>query len=290
VWDGIHSADPNAVYASGQASAVADASGASAIVAVVGEKPYAEGLGDNPTPRLSGDQQALISALEATGKPVIVVVVAGRPLGLGPAETAAGLIMAYLPGTEGGNGVADVLFGKYDPSGRLPVTWPTDAPTQASGFNSSGPSTLGDEPKFFDQFPGTNSGWGSGYNPLYPFAFGLSYTTFSTSSLAVSGPNSGTVTARFTVSDTGSRPGADIVPVYVSRPVNSDGILRPPLQLVGFARVDLAAGATKTATVSFPVSELAVTTGDINGDGPRQVQPGGYQVHVGSQTADFTVS
>jgi beta-glucosidase len=290
VWDGVHSADPNAVYASGQASAVADASGASAIVAVVGEKPYAEGLGDNPTPRLSGDQQALISALEATGKPVIVVVVAGRPLGLGPAETAAGLIMAYLPGTEGGNGVADVLFGKYDPSGRLPVTWPTDAPTQASGFNSSGPSTLGDEPKFFDQFPGTNSGWGSGYNPLYPFAFGLSYTTFSTSSLAVSGPSSGTVTARFTVSDTGSRPGADIVPVYVSRPVNSDGILRPPLQLVGFARVDLAAGATKTATVSFPVSELAVTTGDINGDGPRQVQPGGYQVHVGSQTADFTVS
>ncbi|HLJ04086.1 MAG TPA: glycoside hydrolase family 3 C-terminal domain-containing protein, partial [Solirubrobacteraceae bacterium] len=290
VWSGIHSADPNAVYAPGQASAVADAADASAIVAVVGEPPYAEGLGDNPSPKLPGDQQALISALEATGKPVIVVVIAGRPLGLGPAETADGLLMAYLPGTEGGDAVADVLFGKFDPSGRLPVTWPTDAPTQASGFNPGGPSTLGDEPKFFDQLPGTNFGWGSGYNPLYPFGYGLSYTTFTTSGLTAGGPTGGTVSAHFTVANTGSREGADVVPVYVSLPVNSDGILRPPLQLVGFTRVDLAAGASQAVTVSFPLSELAVTKGDINGDGPRQVQPGTYQLQVGSQTATFTVS
>jgi beta-glucosidase len=290
VWKGIHSADPSAVFAPDQATAVADAAGASAIVAVVGEHPYAEGLGDDPAPRLPSGQQALISALEATGKPVIVVVLAGRPLGLGPAETASGLLMAYLPGTEGGDAVADVLFGKVDPSGRLPVTWPTDAPEQASGFNPTGPSTLGDEPKFFDQFPGTNFGWGSGYNPLYPFAFGLSYTTFATSGLKVSGPSAGTVSAHFTVANTGSREGADVVPVYVSRPENSDRILRPPLQLVGFTRVGLAAGASRTVTVSFPLSELAVTKGDINGDGPRQVQPGTYKVQVGSQTETFTVS
>ena len=108
---------------------------------------------------------------------------------------------------------------------------------------STGASPPGDEPKFFDQFAGTNSGNGSGYNPLYPFGFGLSYTTFSTSGLTVSGPSSGTVTAKFTVANTGGRQGVDVVPVYVQRPVDSGGILTPAMgTLVGFARVNLDAG------------------------------------------------
>jgi hypothetical protein len=96
-----------------------------------GERAYAEGLGDNPTPALPDDQQSLIAALEATGKPVIVVTIAGRPLGLGPASDASALLMAYLPGTEGGAAVADVLFGDVNPSGYLPVTWPSAAPENA---------------------------------------------------------------------------------------------------------------------------------------------------------------
>jgi beta-glucosidase len=267
---------------------VAAAAGADAVVAVVGETPYAEGLGDNPQPQLSDDQKSLISSLEATGKPVIVVVLAGRPLGLGPAENANGLLMAYLPGTQGGDAVADVMFGSYDPSGKLPVTWPSDAPTQQSGFNPGGASTLGDEPKFQDQLPGTEFGWGSGYNPLYPFGYGLSYTTFTTSGLSA-GPLADFVNVRFTVSNTGSREGADVVPVYMSRAVNSDGVLRPPQQLVGFARVDLTAGQQQQTTVSVPVSELAVTVGDIDGSGPRQVLPGPYQVTVGSETVGVTI-
>ncbi len=289
VWKGIKQADPGAVYAPNQATAVADAASADAVVVVVGERPYAEGLGDNPQPKLTDDQTALIQALEKTGKSVIVVVIAGRPLGLGPAENASALLMAYLPGTQGGNGVADVLFGKYDPSGKLPVSWPTDAPVQQSGFNPTGPSTLGDQPKVFDQFPGTNSGWGSGYNPLYPFGFGLSYTTFSTSGLTVSGPSGGSVSAHFTVKNTGGREGADAVPVYVNRPVDSSGILTPPQQLVGFTRVDLGPGAQRAVSVTFPISRLAVTPGDIEGSAPPQVQPGSYQVQVGSQSAGFTV-
>src|SRR5205823_7634821 len=110
--------------------------------------PYAEGLGDNPSPALAPDQQSLIQALEATGKPVIVVVIAGRPLGLGPAEQANGLLMAYLPGTEGGAGVADVLFGTVNPSGKLPATWPSASDHNAGDFQSGGVSTAGDEPKF----------------------------------------------------------------------------------------------------------------------------------------------
>src|SRR3954454_13148737 len=189
VLDGIKqavSASTQVVYTQDKSQAVADTSSADAAIVVVGETPYAEGLGDNPSPALAPDQQSLIQALEATGKPVIVVVIAGRPLGLGPAEQANGLLMAYLPGTEGGAGVADVLFGTVNPSGKLPVSWPTDAPLQQSNFNPGGASTLGDEPKFFDQLPGTNSGFGSGYNPLYPFGFGLSYTTFHVSGLSTS--------------------------------------------------------------------------------------------------------
>src|ERR1700749_633499 len=222
-------------------------------------------------------------ALEATGKPVIVVVVAGRPLGLGPeAEKANAILMAWQGSTETGTGAADVLFGKYDPSGKLPITWPSDAPPPGldlSSFNTGGPSPLGDEPKFFDQFPGTNSGNGSGYNPLFPFAFGLSYTSFSTSGLSIAGPAAGTVIASFTVKNTGSREGVDIVPVYVKRSVNTGEILTPANgNLVGWARVDLGAGGSQQVSVGFPVSQLAVTPGDINGDGPRQVQPGDYQV------------
>jgi beta-glucosidase len=289
VWKGINQADPNAVFAPDQATAVADAASADAVVVAVGEQPYAEGLGDKPAPRLPDDQQALVQALENTGKPVIVVVIAGRPLGLGPAENANAILMAYLPGTQGGNGVADVLFGSYNPSGKLPVTWPTDAPTQQSNFNPGGPSTLGDQPKVFDQFPGTNSGWGSGYNPLYPFGYGLSYTTFSTSGLSTSGPSGGNVTATFTVRNTGGRGGVDIVPVYVHQPVYSAGILTAPQRLVGFTRVDLKAGQAKSVSVSFPVSELAVTPGDIEGSAPPQVQPGDYQAQVGGDSAPFTI-
>jgi beta-glucosidase len=258
----------------------------------VGEKAYAEGLGDNPAPQLPADQKALISALEATGKPVIVVVIAGRPLGLGPAENAAGLLMAYQGSTEAGAAVADVIFGKVDPSGHLPVTWPSDADTTGADFDTTAPSPLGDEPKFFDQLPYTGSGPGSGYNPLYPFAYGLSYTTFGTSGLTATSSvsRSGTVTATFTVANTGSRAGTDVVPVYVHQPVSA--ILVPDQRLVGFSRVTLNPGQSKTVHVSFPVSELAVTPGDVDSTATPQVESGAYQVQIGTPAtlnAGFTI-
>ncbi len=302
VLDGLQAADPNVtsvptdqtVSDAQVQAAVAAAQTADAAVVVVGERAYAEGLGDRPDPVLPVDQQKLIAALEATGKPVIVVVVAGRPLGFGPdsiVDGAGAILMAYLPGTEGGGAVADVLFGSVNPSGHLPVTWPSASDHNAGDFDTGGPSTPGDEPKFFDQLPGTNSGPGSGYNPRWPFGFGLSYTTFETSDLSAS-PSSvsrrGTVTATFTVSNTGSRDGTAVVPVYVHQPVST--VLAPPQRLVGWTRIDLAAGASQPVHVSFPVSELAVTVGDIDGSGPRAVERGQYQVQVGSMSADFAVN
>ena len=296
VLDGIKAAVPstNVVWAPDQQAAVREAGSADAVVAVVGEQPYAEGLGDNPSPTLPADQQALIAALRETGKPVIVVVIAGRPLALGPAADAAGLLMAYLPGTEGGSGVADVLFGKVNPSAKLPVSWPSESTRNPplSQFNPGAPSLLGDQPKFLDQLPGTNSGQGSGYNPRYPFGFGLSYTTFQTSGLSVTSsvPRRGTATATFTVANTGSRAGTQVVPVYVHQPVSRGSIVVPPKRLVGFARVELEAGQSKVVRVRFPVAQLAVTVGDIDGAGRREVQPGAYQVQVENLSADFTIT
>jgi beta-glucosidase len=289
VLKGLQGEDPNVVSAPDQATAVADAASADAVVVAVGEKAYAEGLGDNPAPQLTPEQKALVTALEATGKPVIVVVLAGRPLGLGPAEQASAILMAYQGSTEAGQAVADAIFGKINPSGKLPVTWPSDAAAPGGDFNSGAPSPLGDEPKFFDQLPGTNSGQGSGYNPLYPFAFGLSYTTFSTSGLAATSSVSshGTVTATFTVTNTGGRAGTDIVPVYVHQPVSA--VVVPNQRLVGFTRVTLDPGQSKTVQVSFRVTELAVTPGDMESIDSPKVELGAYQAQVGTMSAGFTI-
>ena len=289
---GLQKADPNVVFAADQATAVADAASADAVVVAVGEKAYAEGLGDNPAPQLTPDQKTLVSALEATGKPVIVVVIAGRPLGLGPAEQANAILMAYQGSTEAGQAVADVIFGTVNPSGKLPVTWPSDAAAPGGDFNTGAPSPLGDQPKVFDQLPYTGSGPGSGYNPLYPFGYGLSYTTFTTSALSATPSVSrhGMVTATFTVTNTGTRAGTDIVPVYVHQPVSL--VTVPDQRLASFTRVTLNPGQSKTVSVTFPVSVLAVTPGDIESDGPPQVETGAYQAQLGTPatlTANFTI-
>jgi beta-glucosidase len=289
VLAGLRAADPHVTYAPAQADAVAAAASADAVVVAVGEKAYAEGLGDNPAAALPPDQKALVSALQATGKPVIVVVVAGRPLGLGPAGNAAGLVMAYQGSTEAGTAVADVLFGKVNPSGRLPVSWPSEADAPGGDFCGTCPSPLGDQPKFFDQLPDTGFGQGHGYNPRYPFGFGLSYTTFQTSGLSVTGTvrRTGTVGVTVTVSNTGSRTGTEVVPVYVHQPVSD--VVVPPQRLVAFTRVSLDPGQSKVVHLSFPVSVLAVTPGDLDASGGRQVEAGAYQVQVGPATAGFTV-
>jgi beta-glucosidase len=273
---GIRAEDPNAVFAPDQASALAAAPTASAFVVAVGEKAYAEGLGDSPAPALAADQQALITALEATGKPVIVVVAAGRPLGLGSAEKANAVLMAYQGSTEAGQAVADAIFGKINPSGKLSVSWPSDAPVVGGDFNGGAPSPLGDQPKFFDQLSGTAGGAGHSYNPLYPFGFGLSYTTFTNSALTVT-PNvrrHGNADVTFTVTNTGTTAGVDIVPVYVAQPVSS--VLVPTQRLVTWARVSLAAGASQVVHVSFPTSTLGVSQGDINSAAAPTVQAGNY--------------
>jgi beta-glucosidase len=260
--------------ATNAADAVDKTKDADAAIVAVGEPPGAEGMHDSEDPELAADQQDLVDALQATGKPVIVVVLSSRPLVLGKAADAKQLIAGWLPGSETGTALANVLFGRANPSGRLPVSWP---------------KTVGDQPMYYQQLNGTNSGDSSGYDPLFPFGAGLSYTTYAVQN--ISGPASvsrdGTVQVGLTVANTGSRDGDMVVPVFAQQPVSP--ILVPPNRLVAFTRVPLKAGETKTVSVSFPMSRLAVTRGDVNGSGSRAVLPGAYKLVAGTQSADLTV-
>jgi beta-glucosidase len=259
----------------GRAAARAASKAAVAIV-VAGEQPYAEGYGDTETAALPADQQALIRAIEATGTPTVVVIVAGRPLMIGDLlPSTRALLMAYLPGSEGGHAIADVLFGAYDPSGRLPVSWPR---------------RIGQVPLFYTYLPGTSFGHDSGYDPLFPFGYGQSYTSFTERNLRVTptvvGSDS-TFTVSVAVRNVGARSGDEIVQAYV-HPDDSP-VLVPPKRLVAFKRVHLRPGQGAVVTFTTPTSRLAVVPGDILGAGPLAVLPGHYTIMVGRQSAVLTI-
>jgi beta-glucosidase len=239
--------------------AVAAAKGVDAVVVAVGESPYAEGQGDDATPELPLAQAKLIDDLEATGKPVIVVVVAGRPLVMNQQlDKASASLMAFLPGSEGGAAIGDALFGKVNPSGRLSVSWP----------------------KASSQLPLAYNERGRPYDPRYPFGYGLSYTRFDLSKLRA--PSHVHANDRFEasvkVANVGRRAGEDVVLAFVQRP---DG----GRQLVAFTRVGLGRGDGAKVKLRFSVSRLAVT----QASGQRAVTPGRYQLSVGGLSQTFQV-
>ncbi|WP_160145214.1 glycoside hydrolase family 3 N-terminal domain-containing protein [Actinacidiphila yanglinensis] len=278
VLQGIKKVAPSGtqvVQAKTAEDAVTQAQDADLTVVVVGEKAAAEGSADSPRPELSADQQALVKSLKATGKPVVTVVLAGRPLVLGDADGTQGLLMSWLPGSEGGNAVADVLFGAVNPSGRLNVSWPKD---------------IGNEPMYYQQLPGTNAGPESSYDADYPFGAGLSYTTYSFDAIkagSATARTGDTVKLKVDVSNSGDRAGDLVVPVYVSQP--SSDVLAPSRKLVAFTKVHLDAGQSRTVALSVPPSELAVTPGDIDGAGKQQVAAGPYVFTAGGHTVTVTM-
>ena len=265
------------------------ANDADATVVVVGE---ASGQSGEASSRqnidLPGQQQALIDAVKSTGKPFVVVMVNGRPLTIPGADAAAPAILeAWFGGIQTGNAVADVLFGKVNPGGKLPVTFPRYVGQLPLYYNHTRTGRPEDP----------NSKWTSKYadgssSPLYPFGYGLSYTKFALSNLSLSSgtmrPN-GSLTASVTVANTGSRAGDDIVQLYVNDPVAS--IAQPVKRLVGFKRVTLAPGASQT--LRFPINRDSV--GFYGNDGKFVVEPGQLNVYAGDSsegglTSSFTIS
>ncbi|KAA9165860.1 glycosyl hydrolase [Amycolatopsis acidicola] len=265
---------------SGFREAVAAAEEAEVCVAVVGDRAgmFGEGTSgegcDAEDLSLPGVQDELLAALRATGTPLVIVVVSGRPYALGE-HPAAALIQAFMPGEEGGGALAGVLSGRVNPSGRLPVQIPRSAGGSPGtylhaplGGNSAGISNL--DP-----------------SPLFPFGHGLSYTSYEYGEFSLSSkeiPTDGTVTAAVTVRNTGERAGEETVQLYLHDVAAQ--VARPVLELAGFTRVALAPG--EAARVTFTVH--ADRTGFTGLDLDRIVEPGTVEVSVGPSSADLPCS
>lgn len=264
---------------SGFAEAVAAAESADVTVAFVGDLAGLFGNGtsgegcDAEDLRLPGVQAELLDALLATGKPVVVVVVSGRPYALGELhERAAGLVQAFMPGEEGGGAIAGVLSGRVQPSGKLPVQIPRHPGGQPGTYL---------QPRLGAVHTGVSN---LDPTPLYAFGHGRSYTTFTVSDLRISEtrvPVDGEFTVTVRLTNTGPRAGAEVVQLYLTDPVAE--VTRPVHQLTGFHRVELAAGAAADVTFRVHTDRTAYTGRRME----RIVEPGELRIQVGTSAADL---
>ena len=260
------------------ADAVAKARQADVVIACVGEVPNMNGEGASRTDISMPDAQLeLLKALKATGKPVVMVLVTGRPLTLNwENENMDAILNVWSPGSEGGHAVADVLFGDYAPSAKLTTTFPRAVGQLPLYYNhkSTGRPHPDYEPyrKFTSCYEDELNG------PLYPFGFGLSYTTFAYSPVTLSAaemPLSGSVTASVTVTNTGSRDADEIVQLYIHDIYATS--TRPVKELKGFKKVHIAAGQSVKVDFTLTAEELSYYNHDCN----WVCEPGDFEIMVG---------
>ncbi|MDX3900817.1 MAG: glycoside hydrolase family 3 N-terminal domain-containing protein [Sphingobium sp.] len=260
------------------AEAVEAAKGVDRIVLTLGdtEQSSREGwadshLGDRPSLDLVGEQQELFDALKALGKPITVVLINGRPAStVKISEEANALVEGWYLGEQGGNAMADILFGDVNPGGKLPVTIPR---------------SVGQLPMFYNAKPSARRGYLFDTTaPLYPFGYGLSYTSFDLSAPRLSAASMGkgaTVTVSVDVRNTGAREGDETVQLYIRDKVSS--VTRPVKELKGFQRVTLKPGETRT--VSFKVEPEALQM--WNDRMERVVEPGEFAIMTGPNSVDL---
>lgn len=226
---------------------------------------------------LPGRQQELFDAVAATGKPVIVVLFNGRPLALPEIQKrAAAILEAWFPGVQGGNGVADVLFGDVDPAGRLTTTFPYDVgqvPMYYNHFNTGRPG-FGEYKGNYVDGPTT---------PLYPFGFGLAYTTFEFGKVMLDAPvvkPDGTITARVRIKNTGERAGTAVPELYLRALAASAGP-RPVRELKGFRKILLRPGESRDVSFTLAANDL----GYYDTQGNWLVEPGKFQLWITQDSA-----
>jgi beta-glucosidase len=202
--------------------------------------------------KLSNGQEELLEAVAATGKPVVLVLVNGRPLDISwAAEHVPAILEAWYPGSQGGNGIADVLFGDANPAGHLPVSWPRSSGQVPIYYNHNLTQLPEASPAFKSRY------WDIPSIPLYPFGYGLSYTTFAIDNLKVEQPTAHvgeTIDVSADVTNTGNRAGDTVVQLYIHQRAGSAS--RPVRQLKGFERVTLAPGAKQTLHFKLTKDEL----------------------------------
>ncbi len=262
---------------SGFARAVTAAREADVCLAVLGDRAGLFGRGtsgegcDAPDLSLPGVQAELLEELLDSGTPVVLIVVSGRPYALGAAVgRAAAIVQTFFPGEEGAAALADVLTGRVNPSGRLPVSVPHKPGGQPYTYLTA---PLGRASEVSAQDP----------TPLFPFGHGLSYTRFQYGELRLGSedvPADGTVEISCTVTNMGERTGTEVVQLYLTDPVAQ--VTRPWRELAGFARVDLAPGERRRITFDLHTDRTAFT----GRDGRRVVEPGVIEVRIGRSSTD----
>lgn len=287
----------------GIAKAVNAARRADVVVCFVGEESILSGEAHSlANLDLQGAQSQLIKSLAATGKPVVTVVMAGRQLTISDeVEVSDAVLYSFHPGTMGGPAIADILFGKVNPSGKTPVTFPRmtgQAPIYYAHNNTGRPANPTE--MLIDEIPveagQTSVGCRSFYldagnSPLFPFGYGLSYTNFEYSDLKLASDKltvDGEVNVSVNLKNAGKYDGTEVVQLYVQDKVGS--VTRPVKELKAFQRVELKAGESKTVTFTLPVSDLAFWRYDMT----YGVEPGDFKLWVGTNSAeglsaDFTV-
>ncbi len=278
---------------SGFAEAVEAARAADVAVVVVGEESILSGEAHSRADiSLPGAQDELVAAIAETGTPVVFVVMAGRPLVISEATArSAAVLYAWHPGTMGGPALADLLFGREAPSGKLPITLPNmvgQVPIYLAQKNTGRPApadpvTLDRIPPEADQTSLGNSSYylDAGSQPLFPFGFGLSYTTFSYSNLRLSAETmrpDGQLSASVDVTNTGSVAGDEVVQLYTRDLVGS--LTRPVKELKGFERIRLEPGQTRTVTFNLKGDDLAFYNRDLE----RVTEPGAFHVWIGGDS------
>ena len=282
----------------GFAEAVATARAADVVLCFVGEEAILSGEAHSRADvSLPGAQESLVHELHKTGKPIVLVILAGRPITLGNIlDEVDGVLMAWHPGTMGGPAIADVLFGIAEPGGRLPVTWPKAVGQIPIYYNhaNTGRPPVGDTFVPIDEIPigawqsslgNTSHYLDLGYEPQYPFGFGLTYTSFAYANLRVSPQRltrDQSIEVSADVTNTGSRSGTDVVQLYVRDQVGD--VTRPVRELKGFERVALAPGETRRVRFTLSTDDLAFTNQRMQ----QVTEPGEFDVWIGgSAIADL---
>ncbi|MGE8176593.1 beta-glucosidase BglX [Pseudomonas fluorescens] len=254
------------------------------IVAAVGES---RGMSHESSSRtdlnIPANQRDLIKALKATGKPLVLVLMNGRPLTiLEEKDQADAILETWFTGTEGGNAIADVLFGDYNPSGKLPISFPRSVgqiPTYYNHLSIGRPFTPGKPGNYTSQYFDDTTG------PLFPFGYGLSYTSFSLSNMALSSTTlnkSGKIDASVTVKNTGKRDGETVVQLYIQDVVGS--MIRPLKELKNFQKVMLKAGEQKVIHFTIDEDDLKFYNAQLK----YAAEPGKFNVQIGLDSEDVT--
>lgn len=295
-WEGLQNKvgnNANLLYAKGCeiegdnkdgfAEAIAVANQADVVILSIGERRDMSGEAKSRSNlRLPGVQEELIKAIQATGKPVVVLINAGRPLIFNwTADNVPAILYTWWLGSEAGNAIADVLFGDYNPSGKLPMSFPREEgqiPIYYNHFNTGRPAKNENETNYVSAYTDLKN------SPKFPFGYGLSYTTFEYSNLKLSKnkiKSTEKITVSINVTNSGKVAGEEVVQLYLRDKVGS--VVRPIIELKDFQKIKLNAGETKTVQFTIDKEKLSFYNANLK----WIAEPGDFDVMIGSSSADI---